>query len=278
MSRFAELAKLGNYKYLSVGPDDRTYLWWRFLCLTAAINVVVWLWAIYNYSKTGNFAYAQPILSGVYVLICAFRSFYPRIDLERYCLFDTPLSSVVLGRTCATIAEICFSIQCAIVIYDLGAYLQSPTISFIAYLIVPIIVLAQGFCWYAALTLQHIWHGVEEFAWIIMILLATFCFFNGFIALTGMYKLVMFIAITACLGSAYIMLFIDIPMYLSRQREELQAGRSFLTIGDGFRDALSRRVHTDDWSIWKKEAIWITTYFTFGVWLSISMVLVDFNA
>lgn len=256
---------------------NRTYIWWKFLCITAVINILVWLTAIWLHSDMQSFSYSQPILSGIYVMVCAFRSFYPRIDLERYCLFDTPLSSIALGRTCATIAEICFSIQCALLIYDLGVLLNSPVITTIAYTIVPIIVLAQVFCWYAALTLNHIWHGIEESAWVIMVLLAAGCFLTGFTLLDGVYKILMSIGLISCLGSAYIMLFIDIPMYFSRQENNSKSGIKYLTIKDGIQDALSRRVQTSDWEVWKKEAVWITSYFTFGVWLSIGMVFINFS-
>lgn len=138
----------------------------------AGINIFVWLAALWLHFDMQNLSYSQPVLSGIYVLVCAFRSFYPRIDLERYCLFDTPLSSVVLGRTSATVAEICFSAQCALLIHDLGILLGASSIIFVSYLIVPIIACAQLFCWYAALTLNHFWHGIEELAWVVMVFLA----------------------------------------------------------------------------------------------------------
>jgi hypothetical protein len=257
---------------------NRTYIWWKFLCFTAGVNILVWLAAIWMRSDMQNFSYLQPVLSGIYVMICAFRSFYPRIDLERYCLFDTPVSSVVIGRSLATIAEICFSIQCALLIYDLGVLLESPAITFIAFLIVPIIVLAQTFCWYAALTLNHFWHGMEESAWVVMVLLAAGCFVTGFIMLDGVYRLLMSIGLLSCIGSAYIMLFLDIPMYISRKKDGSRSGIQYLNIEEGIQDALTRRVQSSDWEVWKKEAVWITPYFTFGVWLSIGMVLVNFNA
>jgi len=257
---------------------NKTYIWWKFLCITAGINIMIWLTAIVMRTDMQDFSYSQPILSGIYVMVCAFRSFYPRIDLERYCLFDTPVSSVVVGRSLATIAEICFSIQCALLIYDLGLLLNSPAITFISYTIVPIIVVAQIFCWYAALTLNHFWHGMEESAWVVMVILAAGCFATGFATLDGIYQVLMGIGLLSCLGSAYIMLFLDIPMYFSRTRDGSKSGIKYLNIEEGIQDALNRRVQTSDWEVWKKEALWITPYFTFGVWLSIGMVLVNFNA
>jgi hypothetical protein len=254
-----------------------TYIWWKFLCITAAINIIVWLSAIWMRSDMQDLSYWHPVLSGIYVSICAFRSFYPRIDLERYCLYDHPLSSVAIGRSFATIAEVCFSIQIALLIHDLGILLGSPAIINISYAIVPIIVLAQISCWYATLTLNHIWHAVEEAAWVVMIMLAAGCLYAGYMELTGVYKLLMAIGLLSCLGSAYIMLFIDIPMYLKRTREGERTGVRYLSVNQGIRDAVNRRIQTHDWTVWKKEAMWITPYFTFGVWLSIGMMLVNFS-
>ncbi|MGD2171188.1 MAG: hypothetical protein PVI79_11065 [Gammaproteobacteria bacterium] len=255
---------------------NKTFIWWKFLCVMAVLNIVVWMWALAVNAETQNFSYLQPILSGFYVMVCAFRSFFPRIDLERYCLIDNPLSSIALGRSLATLAEICFSIQCAVLIYDLGVHLESGVITAIAWSLVPIIVVAQVCCWRAALTLNHIWHGIEEAMWIIMVLLAAACCIAGYFLLDGWLKAIMLIGIVSCLGAAYVMLFVDIPMYFERSRQKASRGDKYLSIGEGIRDAVKRRIPTSDWSIWKQEVVWISTYFTVGVWLSISMIFVKF--
>ena len=255
---------------------NKTYIWWKFLCVIAIVNIAVWLWAVAVHSDMQNFSYAQPILSGFYVLVCAFRSFFPRIDLERYCLIDSPLSSIALGRSLATFAEICFSIQCALLIYDLGVHVDSPVMIAVAWSLVPIIVLAQVCCWKAALTLDHFWHGMEEALWVVMSALAAACFIAGLVLLDGWLRVLMAVGIVSCLGAAYIMLFVDIPMYFARSREHRGGARPFMRIGDGMRDAVGRRIQTSDWAVWKNEVVWISTYFTFGVWLSIGMIFISF--
>ena len=255
--------------------SHKTYTWWSFLCLASVVNIALWAWVILTYQNTSSFSYVQSVLSGIYVAVCAFRSFYPRIDLERYCLHDHPLSSVALGRTCATIAEICFSIQLAIILYQLGLSLDSLLVTYVAYAIVPIIVLAQLFCWHAMLTLNHFWHGMEEFAWVVMLALLAACFAFGLFVFTGYQQALMLLGVVSCAICAWIMLFVDIPMYLTRRSQHQP--EDLLDVKTGIKDALRRRVHTNDWGIWKKEVIWITGYFTFGVWLSIAMVVVEFQ-
>lgn len=253
----------------------KTFLWWRFLCITAIINIAIWLWALSVHIEAQNFSSLQLILSGCYVLVCAFRSFLPRIDLERYCLFDTPLSSILLGRSLATFAEICFSIQLAILIYDLGVSIEVPLVTTLALCLVPIIIIAQIACWYAALTLNHFWHGIEEALWVLMILLAAVCLVCGIVILSGPLQLILGIGLLACAGAAWVMLFIDIPMYFSRNRKHRNK-QPFLNVAEGIRDAGTRRVQTSQWKVWKHEVLWISTYFTFGVWLSIGMIFVRF--
>lgn len=254
---------------------NRTYIWWIFLCVISVGNIVTWLWLCWWQLGVPKEIVLQLVLSGVYVAVCAFRSFLPRVDLERYCLHETPLSSVFLGRSCATVAEICFSVQCAILLYGLGMLLNSSVITTVSFLIVPIIIVAQIFCWYAALTLNHFWHGMEESAWVVMIVLAMGSFIVAFGQVESIYQMFMSLAILCCLGSLYIMLFVDIPMYFNRKKDSQINGLQYLTAHQGIRDACTRRVQTSDWGIWKKEALWMTSYFTLGVWLSISMVVIE---
>ena len=255
---------------------NKTFIWWKFLCVIAVVNIAVWLWAVAIRPEMGEFSYAQPILSGCYVLVCAFRSFFPRIDLERYCLIDSPLSSIALGRSLATLAEICFSIQCALLINGLGSYLDSVIMIAISWSLVPIIVLAQFCCWRAALTLNHFWHGMEEMLWVVMSALSAACFIAGMLLLDGWLRVLMGVGIISCLGAAYVMMFVDIPMYFDRCRDRSGSQYRYLEIAEGLKDVASRRIQTSDWGVWKQEVLWISAYFTFGVWLSIGMIFIRF--
>ena len=55
----------------------------------------------------------------MYVGVCGF-SLFPRVDLERRCLWDTWLSAIQRGRTAATIAEVCFALQRALFVRRLS--------------------------------------------------------------------------------------------------------------------------------------------------------------
>src|SRR6202000_2925939 len=94
----------------------------------------------------------QLALSGVYVLGCAFRSILPVYDIPRLCLFDTWLSDVVVGRSVATIAELAFAGQWALLLYATAQTARSSFARLVALVLVPIIVTAEICSWCAVLT------------------------------------------------------------------------------------------------------------------------------
>ena len=65
---------------------------------------------------------------------------------------------------------------------------------------------------------------------------------------------------------------IDVPMYFTRWQADTTTGRAYLSIGAGLRDAATRWVVTHRWEDWKWEMLWMSLYFSFGVWISVSLV------
>ncbi len=108
--------------------------WWSLLTLVSAINIAAWL-LLYHYlqtPQTGGFGKMPGmelmlLLCAAYVFGCAFRSFLPRADVQRICLFDTWLSNVMIGRSVATVAEVCFAAQWAIFLHQLGTMTGADT-------------------------------------------------------------------------------------------------------------------------------------------------------
>src|SRR6266403_5129809 len=136
--------------------------WWGLLTVVSAANIAVWfvLYRQLHGQPTGGLGSTSGIelmllLCAAYVFGCAFRSLLPRADVQRICLFDTWLSSVVVGRSVATIAEVCFAMQWAIVLRQLGTLTQSDTVQRIAHLVVPFIMTAEICSWYAVITTSY---------------------------------------------------------------------------------------------------------------------------
>src|SRR5215207_11391202 len=150
--------------------------WWALLTLVSGVNIAVWfvLCLTLQEPRTGGLGGASIelmlVLCAAYVFGCAFRSFLPRADVQRICLFDTWLSSVMVGRTVATVAEVCFAVQWAIILYQLGTMTGADTVTNIAWVIVPMILIAECFSWYAVLTTHYLYNAIENSLWAVVFL------------------------------------------------------------------------------------------------------------
>src|ERR1700710_1067725 len=104
------------------------FRWWVGLCLVTVVNVAAWAFAALLFRRrrgqtdpeTYNLRRTQLLLSAVFVVVCGFRSVFPRADVQRLCFHDSWLSSVGVGLSLATIAELCFIAQWAILLRELG--------------------------------------------------------------------------------------------------------------------------------------------------------------
>ena len=101
--------------------ENKTMLWWRILSGFATFNIILWVILLVTVDSSKPYIWWQLIFSGIFTFVCAFRSYFPRICLERYCLFDSFFSSIVLGRALATIAEVSFAFQVALLVHEMGA-------------------------------------------------------------------------------------------------------------------------------------------------------------
>src|SRR5262249_58766679 len=140
-------------------------IWWGFLLIVSSINIGLWL-ALHGYLRSRNRAVEFIVLlSAAYVFGCAFRAVLPRADVQRICLFDTWLSSVFVGRSVATIAEICFAIQWAVVVRELARATHVSQARNLANAIVPLILLAECCSWYAVITTNYLGNVLENSLW-----------------------------------------------------------------------------------------------------------------
>jgi hypothetical protein len=252
-------------------PDRKALSWWRALCVLAGANVCLWLIACWIGPGANPYAKWHLALSGVYVMVCAYRSVLPRIDLERRVLVDSPLSSIMLGRSAATVAEICFAVQLGLGVHQLAGQAGLPTVQLAAWGIPVFMTLAQAFCWHSVLTLNHITQAVESLLWaagfsMTGVLLAVVAGHSG-----GGVQTTAIVGLVGSLGFVTYVLAIDAPMYLRRYRECRANGPCYLSLASGARDAMHRRVPSRQWAAWKEDALWLTPYFSLGAWSSIAM-------
>jgi hypothetical protein len=252
--------------------------WWGLLTLVSAANIAVWF-ALYRQLHSQAFGSLGDtprinlmlLLCAAYVFGCAFRSFLPRADVQRICMFNTWLSSVVVGRSVATVAEICFAGQWAILLYQLGTITDAGTTVNAGWLIVPLILIAECFSWYAALTTNYLGHAIENSIWGLGFTVVGIGLCRLLPEFDGLIRLVLAIAIIGIASYVAFLATIDVPMYLRRWRAEAADGRRLLRVFEGFRDVTTRWVVTHEFAEWKDEIVWMSLYFTLAVWASLAL-------
>ena len=257
------------------GADKPILWWWSFLFVVSAGNLVLWVViAREMHGRSDGYVAQQLWLSGIFAAACAFRSILPRVDLERQCLWNSPLSSIFVGRSVATVAELCFAGQCALLISKLSALTGSASLQVVAWSIVPLILLAQLCCWYAVISLNHLGHAIEEILWSVLVLLMALSLGLTLGQLSADSRILSGLGMVAGAGAALLMLAVDVPMYLARWREGRSSGVRYLSLMEGLTDALRRRRVAHRWSDWRPEVPWMSLYFSVGVWLSLCLVFV----
>jgi hypothetical protein len=214
------------------------------------------------------------LLCAAYVFGCAFRSVLPRADVQRICLFDTWLSSVVVGRSVATVAEICFVAQWAIILHQLGVLTGAETTTNAAWLIVPLILIAEGFSWYAVLTRHYLHNAIENSLWAVAFFIIGIGLCRLLPAFDGTARMVLAIAIVGITAYLAFLIMVDVPMYLGRWRAGLAVGNDRLRPLEGLRDVSTRWVVTHDLAEWKDEIAWMSLYFSAAVWASLALCVV----
>jgi hypothetical protein len=260
--------------------SDNVFLWWFFLCAVSGLNILAWLLSAAALERRRTLlvpeAYAsrrlQLLLSGAYVLGCAFRSALPVYDVQRMCLFDSWLSSVIVGRSVATFAELCFAMQWALLLREISRAQGNAAGRTTAVAIVPLVAIAEACSWYSVLTTSNLGHVAEESIWglsaalLVASLIAIWPRCNA--------KLRPLLAAWCAAGIAYVafMFMVDVPMYWSRWLADEASGRLYLSISQGVLDASGRWVVSHRWEDWQSEVGWMTLYFSAAVWLSIALI------
>jgi hypothetical protein len=243
-------------------------LWWTALCAAAALNAALWFYSAYRLGlRSADFppeVYATRrrllTLAAIYTAGCAFRSALPMIDVWRYCLHDPFVARIFVGRSVATVAELAFAAQWAILLREAGAVRTSRVV-------VPLIAAAEVLSWLAVLTTNELFHAAENSVWPLTVVIAV-----GFFATRWPYESERGrMTIVGAVGSAgaYVafMAAYVVPMYLARW----QPAQDYLSLGAGLAQILQRCTLVRDWTLWWQDAAWLTPYFTLCVWASIGL-------
>ncbi|MFG6465655.1 hypothetical protein [Roseateles sp. BYS87W] len=252
-------------------------LWWQLLCCIAGVNLLAWTastaWLHRRRPDGSTWPHQrlQLLLSGLYVLGCGYRSFLPVFDVPRLVMVDSWASSVLVGRTVATIAELSFAAQWALLLRAAAVATRHERSLWVSRAVLPLIAIAEVNSWYAVLSTANIGHVVEESLWGLVAVLSL-------VSIGGLWPRVgprgrrwLAVAGLACGAYAAYMFTVDVPMYWHRWLADEAAGRIYASLAIGLQDAASRWTVSHAWVHWQTEVVWMTLYFSVAVWISIGL-------
>jgi hypothetical protein len=252
-------------------------LWNTALCMFAIVNVALWLSAKLRLQRRAAALPANVLaarramlaLSAVYLAGCAFRSAFPMLDVQRICLHDTVFSRIAVGRGVATIAELAFVGQWALLLREAAGSEARPFVRQAAVALLPLGVAAETVSWLGVMTRDNLLHALENSLWT----------FGAALVLSALVALresadeqrrrTLAIGIAAVGVYLAFMVVVDVPMYLQRWQA---SGETVLPIVAGLGEVLRRCVPTPVIAAWREDMPWLTLYFSAGVWLSIALV------
>jgi len=219
----------------------------------------------------------------VFCIGCAVRSVWPRVDVERICLWETWISVPFVGRVLATLAEVSFGLQFSMVICELARAVNYPKTQWYGKLVFWAICLAQCCCWMGVTTRRQVYHGVEESIWasvftgiaVAFALLARAQPRQASVCkpgCDGYVKRVLCFSFPGIVAYVMFMVYVDVPMYLSRYHEDQLRGATYLWPSDGVFDMMDCKVVSKSMNEWASEMPWMSGYFVgataFSLWLS----------
>ena len=178
----------------------------------------------------------------------------------------------MVGRSVATVAELCFAAQWALMLNQIARATRSMTGKVTSLAIVPLIAVAETCSWYSVLSTSNLGHVAEESIWGLSVALLVASMLTIYPRCPARRRPILLIWMVACIAYVAFMFCVDVPMYWARWVADEAAGRHYMSIAQGLVDVSTRRVVSHRWADWKNEIAWMSLYFSVAVWVSISLI------
>jgi len=259
--------------------DDHTgrvITWWVTISVISVVNIIAWLvlaaGRLRRDPDSNSTRGWQTLFSSLFVFGCAFRSFLPRVEALRFCLYDHWISIATIGRIVATVAELALVAHWSLLLKEWCRVTGNRLGFQVARALFPMIVIAETCSWYSALTTNFLGSVFEESLWACSGALAAGIL--AYLWLRAGQRTSRYMGIMLLLNSAYVLFMctVDVPMYWRRWKEDEAARKPYFSLADGWRDASTRRIVTRRWQDWRDEMPWMSLYFCSGVWLSLGLI------
>ncbi len=157
------------------------------------------------------------------------------------------------------------------ILLQLGRMTGAETAVNAAWVIVPLILIAECFSWYAVVTANYIFNAVENSLWAVAFFIAGVGLCRLLPDVNGAVRVVLTSLVAGIVVYLAFLMTVDVPMYLKRWRADMAMGNRGLRPLEGFRDVSTRWIVTHDLSEWKEEIVWMSLYFSAAVWASLAL-------
>ncbi len=147
----------------------------------------------------------------------------------------------------------------------------SDTVMTAALVIVPLIVVAECFSWYAVLTTNFLWNAIENSLWAVAFFIIGVALCRLVPEFDGPVRCALIVSIVGIVAYLAFLMTIDVPMYFNRWRADRAGGAQLLGLIEGLRDVSTRWIVTHDIAHWKDEIPWMSLYFSMAVWASLAL-------
>lgn len=256
------------------------FVWWIGMSTVAILNLVLLLVSrkmllrkLPNMSEmVQKVRHWQFLLASVYTIGCGFRSILPRGDVRRIVLVDHWVSAVAIGRSVATIAELAFVAQWALLLHEIAKGTKDDGVLSISKMIVPMIFIAECFSWYACTTTNFLGTTIEESLWAVAATLTMIGFIRARKHYNGAQRNFLTAGIVAAFSYVVYMITVDVPAYVRKWLTDTANEKVYTSISDGFQQVATVWRQTYEVVDWQYEFVWMSLYFSIAVWISIYII------
>jgi len=254
------------------------YVWWGVMIFISLVNLLC-LIPLWRAKFVTTYETYLRRFATIFTVVCAYRSIWPRIDVERICFWDTPLNWVIFGRAAATVAELCWIAQISWCIIQLCEDLEMNRNTCYKINIVSKVVVVMGFMaeccsWTCLSTTDHLFCMCEESLWTIMFFFSAISAWMILqeirkTAVSTVFSKQVLWLLFIFLVAFFIAQILQVFLYATRFVDDTRNHVHYMNPKDGIKDMEQCKKTTRKISDWWKDALWMTPYFSFCVWQSL---------
>lgn len=255
------------------------WVWWTGMVAVSVFNIG---WMLHRWSKIepkDSYGKWMKYLAVPWVLECAWRSVFPSLYLQRFVFWDTMLNSIIVDRCWACVGELAWTFQVAYALRHVDKEVTGGKcwIQMSGWAAFVIYIAAECTSYYNTATTNEFFCAVEVLldglAFLVMAPAALYlwCKIPGSTCGKSA-KTYCAIMVPLCIIYPLYNILVDAPMYLKRYHADQAAHKQYFGFLEGLEDAAVTRHVTHQLGHWSADMLWMTLYFSAGVWSGIALM------